>query len=74
MDIRSACLQMEIFSGVGPPSATVRDIEPDLRKYVEEDYRGGQLNLFDLKTGKITTLTSGTGNGVANVTWVTNEG
>ena len=59
---------------VGPPRANVCDIEPDLRKYVEEDYRGGQLNLFDLKTGKITTLTSGTGNGsVANVTWVTNE-
>ena len=59
---------------VGPPRANVCDIEPDLRKYVEEDYRGGQLNLFDLKTGKITTLTSGTGNGsVANVTWVNNE-
>ena len=59
---------------VGPPRANVCDIEPDLRKYVEEDYRGGQLNLFDLRTGKITTLTSGTGNGsVANVTWVNNE-
>jgi len=59
---------------VGPPRANVCDIEPDLRKYVEEDYRGGQLNLFDLRTGKITTLTSGTGNGsVANVTWVSNE-
>ena len=59
---------------VGPPRANVCDIEPDLRKYVEDDYRGGQLNLFDLKTGKITTLTTGTGNGsVANVTWVTNE-
>ena len=41
---------------VGPPRANVCDIEPDLRKYVEEDYRGGQLNLFDLKTGKITLL------------------
>ena len=59
---------------VGPPRANVCDIEPDLRKYVEDDYRGGQLNLFDLRTGKITTLTSGTGNGsVANVTWVNNE-
>ena len=59
---------------VGPPRANVCDIEPDLRKYVEEDYRGGQLNLFDLRTGKITTLTTGTGNGsVANVTWVSNE-
>jgi len=59
---------------VGPPRANVCDIEPDLRKYVEDDYRGGQLNLFDLRTGKITTLTTGTGNGsVANVTWVSNE-
>ena len=59
---------------VGPPRANVCDIEPDLRKYVEEDYRGGQLNLFDLKTGKIKTLTSGTGNGsVSNVRWVNNN-
>ena len=59
---------------VGPPRANVCDIEPDLRKYVEEDFRGGQLNLFDLKTGKIKTLTSGTGNGsVSNVRWVNNN-
>ena len=59
---------------VGPPRANVCDIEPDLRKYVEEDFRGGQLNLFDLKTGKVKTLTSGTGNGsVSNVRWVNNN-
>jgi len=59
---------------VGPPRANVCDIEPDLRKYVEDDWRGGQLNLFDLKTGKIKTLTSGTGNGsVSNVRWVNND-
>lgn len=59
---------------VGPPRANICDIEPNLRKYVEDDARGGQLNLFDLKTGKITPLTDGKGNSSVNsIRWVTND-
>ena len=59
---------------VSQPRAPKCDIEPDLQKYVEDDYRGGRLTLYNTANGTATTLTSGTGNSsVSGVSWVSNN-
>ena len=59
---------------VSQPRAPKCDIEPDLQKYVEDDYRGGRLTLYNTANGSATTLTSGTGNSsVSGVSWVSNN-
>jgi len=59
---------------VSPPKQNECDIEPDLRKGVEDDFRGGKLTLFNLKNGSTTVLTSGKGtSSVSGVRWVSNE-
>ena len=50
------------------------DIEPDLQKRIEDDYRGGKLILYSTDNGSTTVLTSGRGNSsVGAVRWVSNE-
>ena len=50
------------------------DIEPDLQKRIEDDYRGGKLILYSTDNGSTTVLTSGRGNSsVGSVRWVSNE-
>ena len=50
------------------------DIEPDLQKRIEDDYRGGKLILYSTDNGSTTVLTSGKGNSsVGAVRWVSNE-
>ena len=59
---------------VSQPRDSKCDIEPDLQKYVEDDYRGGKLTLYNTENGKTTTLTSGKGNSsVSGVSWVSDE-
>ena len=59
---------------VSQPRAPKCDIEPDLQKYVEDDYRGGRLTLYNTANGSATTLTSGVGNSsVSGVSWVSND-
>ena len=59
---------------VSPPRDDKCDIEPDLQKYVEDDYRGGRLTLYSTKDGSTRSLTSGTGNSsVGAVRWVSDD-
>ena len=59
---------------VSPPKENECDIEPDLKKGVEDNFRGGKLTLFNLKNGATTVLTSGKGSSsVSGVRWVSDE-
>ena len=52
------------------------DIEPDLQKYVEDDFRGGMLVVQDLESSKkdFIELTSGKGNSsVSSVKWIADD-
>ena len=59
---------------VSQPRNNKCDIETDLQKYVEDDYRGGRLTLYSTEDGSTVTLTSGKGNSsVGAVRWVSDE-
>ena len=64
----------EYLTIVSPPRENKCDIESDLRKGVEDDFRGGKLTLFNLKNGSTTILTSGKGSSsVSGVRWVSDN-
>ena len=52
----------EYIAILSQPRDNKCDIEPDLQKRVEDDYRGGKLTLYSTENGSTTTLTSGKGN------------
>ena len=59
---------------VSQPRDNKCDIEPDLQKYVEDDFRGGKLTLYSTENGSTVTLTSGKGNSsVSSVRWVSDD-
>ena len=59
---------------VSQPRDNKCDIEPDLQKYVEDDFRGGKLTLYSTQNGSTVTLTSGKGNSsVSSVRWVSDD-
>lgn len=59
---------------VSQPRDNKCDIETDLQKYVEDDFRGGRLTLYSTEDGSTVTLTSGKGNSsVGAVRWVSDE-
>jgi len=59
---------------VSNPRNNKCDIETDLQKKVEDDFRGGRLTLYNTNNGSTTTLTSGRGNSsVGAVRWVSDE-
>ena len=64
----------EYIAIVSNPRNNKCDIEPDLQKYVEDDFNGGRLTLYNTNNGSTTTLTSGKGNSsVGAVRWVSDE-
>jgi hypothetical protein len=64
----------EYIAILSQPRDNKCDIESDLQKGIEDDYRGGKLTLYSTENGSTTTLTSGKGNSsVGAVRWVSDE-
>ena len=61
------------LSIITSPMANECNIEEDLRKYVEDDFRKGKLAIMNLETGSTRTLFDGKDGGVSGLTWLSNE-